>query len=95
MLSKIKTIASLVWSDLKDTYNRIKIVLFAILALLVALEFQKLKEFLLVYFGQRELKESQKQDNDLANKETNDNNQANALVEKAKNESAEDDWNKK
>jgi hypothetical protein len=95
MLNKLKTIWATVWADIKDTYNRIKIVLLAIGALLIALEFQKLKEFLLVYFGQRQLKQTEKTDSDLAAKEKEEINQANQLEQKANNETANDDWYKK
>lgn len=95
MLSKIKAIADIVWVDVKDTYSRCKIVLFAIGALILALEFQKLKDFLLVYFGQRQLKETEKADTDLALEENTANDEANALEQKAKQETTDNDWYKK
>jgi hypothetical protein len=69
--------------------------LLAIAALVIALEFQKLKEFLLVYMGQKQIDNAKKEDSTLATKETTENTQANALVQKAKDEPVDADWYKK
>ena len=83
MKAKLLAILTAVKNDLLDTWQRCKILILAIGALILALEFQKLKEFLLVYFGQRQLKSDQKQDAKLATQENDDNQKADALVKEA------------
>jgi len=51
--------------------------------LLVALEWEKIKETVLVYLGQKEIKNDQKQDSTLAATEKKDSDAADALVQQA------------
>ncbi len=100
MLTKLKAILSAIWSDTKDTWARIKIYVLAIGALVIALEFRKLKEFLITYQGKKEIQQDKKQDAQLADKEKNANDASNALVQEANNLPNQqppitDDWNKK
>lgn len=100
MKEKIQAFLSAVIADLKDTWNRSKIFLLALLGIIVALEFRKLQEFLLVYMGQKEIKSDKKEDQALASKENAANTEANALIDKANKESEQqppidDDWYKK
>lgn len=99
MLDKIKAAFVIIKADLADTWNRSKMYILAIAALIIALEFRKLKEFLLVYQGQQEIKKDNKEDKDLKAKEDSYNQQADALVKKAGEEKnsekpVTDDWNK-
>jgi hypothetical protein len=96
MLDKLKAILNMVWFDICDTYRRIKIVVFAIVGIIIALEFNKLKEFLIAYQGKKEMEKDQKIDSDLASKEKTENDQADALTKKAKDEpNPSNDWYKK
>ena len=100
MLNRIKLALSLVWTDLVDTYKRVKILLLAILAAIVYLEWRKIKEALLVYSGQKEIKTDNKQDQDLKSKENSDNQQADALQKQAQDlpkqeQPIDEDWYKK
>jgi hypothetical protein len=94
MLSKLKALWTVVIAQLADIWNRSKMVLLAIGALIVTLEFQKLKEFLLVYAGKKELQADQTKSDTLGVQESSENKQADTLVAKAANESVADDWNK-
>lgn len=95
MLDKLKAVLAVVKTQLSDIWNRGKMVFLAIGALILTLEFQKLKEFLLVYAGKREIKKDESKDQKLAEHEKLSNDQADALVQKAKQETAADDWNTK
>ena len=103
MLAKIKIFLSKAWTTIRtqiaDIWNRTKIFILAIAALIIAFEWQKLKAYLLVKSGQQEMKKDNAEDQTLAAKETQANNAANALVQKSSQESANDkpitdDWNK-
>jgi hypothetical protein len=95
MLAKLKVILSSVWSDICDTYKRSKLFLLAIAAVIITLEFRKLKEFMIAYQGKQEIQKDQKEDQALVTKENDDNQQADALANKAKNEpNPGDDWYK-
>jgi hypothetical protein len=99
-ITKIKNILNIIKTDLADTWNRSKVFILAILGIIAAIEFQKIKQFLLVYMGQKEIKKDDVQDQKLANEENSDNNQANALEQQAaslssEEKSVESDWYKK
>lgn len=83
MIAKIKSFLAAVWADTKDTWNRIKIYVLAILAVIVTLEFQKIKDALLAYGGKKEIQEDQKKDQTLAVQEKTDNDAADQLVKDA------------
>jgi hypothetical protein len=70
-------------TDLIDTYKRSKIFLLGILLLVVAFEWTKLKEFLLTYMGQREMKQTTAKDDTLKAQEGALNASADALVKDA------------
>lgn len=94
--TKLKVLRSALWSDTIDTYKRVKILLLAILGAVIYFEWAKLKALWLVKAGQSELKSDNKQDQALAQKENQDNQQADVLVTKAQNEpNPGDDWNTK
>ena len=100
MLSKLKALLGSLVSELKDIWNRGKMYLFGLLAIVVALEFRKLKEYLLLKQGQKEMKTDLKEDKDLSGKEQSANNQADKLVQDANNlpsqqQPVKEDWNTK
>lgn len=95
MKAKLQFLLSTIGSQLADIWNRSKMFLLAIAALVVALEWQKLKEFMLVYMGQKQINNAKKEDSTLAAKESTENVQADALVQKASNEPTDADWYKK
>lgn len=96
MLVKLRATLSSIWSDIVDTYKRTKVLLLAVLAAIVYLEWEKIKAALLVYSGQKELSGDKKEDQALATQESSDNQQANTLANKAKDEpNPGDDWYKK
>jgi len=80
MLVKLKAIAATVWADVVDTYKRCKIILLAVGACIVYLEFNKIKEALLVSGEKKEMASDNKQDQALATKEKTENDAANVLV---------------
>lgn len=83
MVAKIKAFLAVVWADTKDTWGRIKIYVLAILAVIVTLEFQKIKDALLAYSGKKEIQNDQKKDQTLAIQEKTDNDAADQLVKDA------------
>jgi len=83
MTAKIKAFFSTVWADFKDTWSKIKIYVFAVAALILTLEFRKLKEFLLAYQGKKEMAADNKQDQSLAAKEKTANDQADTLIKQS------------
>lgn len=85
MKAKLASIWTSIKADAEDTWNRSKIFLLAIAALIIALEFQKLKEFLLMYMGKKEIANSEKEDQQLAAQEHMKNTQADILVKQAEN----------
>ena len=100
MKGKIVAIWAAIKADAIDTWQRSKFFLLGLAALLLALEFQKLKEFLLLYFGQKEMKDTERKDQDLANKENSENAQADALIKQAQDlpkqeQPIDDNWYKK
>lgn len=100
MLAKLTALWTTFKTDMGDTWQRSKIFVFAIGALIVALEFQKLKEFLLVWLGERQIKSATKQDATLAATEKKDSQAADVLVAQAQELPSQetaigDDWNKK
>jgi hypothetical protein len=100
MINKIKSILASVWSDICDTYQRIKIYLLGILAIIAVFEWRKLKALWLVNSGAQELKSDNKQDIVLKANENQANQQADQLVQDANNlnnnqPSVREDWYKK
>ncbi len=95
MLSKLKAVLATIWADIVDTYKRVKVYVLALLAIVAIGEWQKIKAALLVKFGQKQIDSANKQDQKLATQEAQENQQADALVKKSGNESAEDDWYQK
>ncbi len=95
MLDKVKLALSTVWADCVDTYKRCKILCIAIGAAIIYLEWNKIKEALLVYAGKKEMAKDKKEDSALASQEESAEQQANALEQKAKQETSDDDWYKK
>jgi hypothetical protein len=94
MLNRIKSILLAVWADVCDTYGRIKIYLLALGAIIAIFEWRKLKAAILVKMGQQELNSANKQDKVFAANEQSDEAKADALVKKASEETAKDDWYK-
>jgi hypothetical protein len=84
MLAKVKAFFVTLKTQLADIWNRSKIFILAVGALIVALEFQKIKEALLVYAGKKEIQSDNKKDTVLADQENKANSQADALVQQAK-----------
>lgn len=95
MLTKIKNLFSIIKAQAIDIWNRGKMVFLAIGALILTLEFQKLKEFLLVYLGQREIKNAKTDDAQLATDQKSMNDRANSLAKQAEQENTDSDWYKK
>lgn len=83
MLSGAKLFFKAVYADLVDTYERLKIVIFAVLALIGYLEFDKIKDAVIVYSGKKEIQNDQKKSDALGIQETQENQQADALVKQA------------
>jgi hypothetical protein len=93
MWAKVKTVAATVWADFCDTWKRIKVFAIAVGAAILYFEWEKVKAALILYAGKKEIQSDQKQDQVLAQKEASDNQQADALVQKAQNEkNPGDDW---
>lgn len=96
MLDKIKILLKTIWTDICDTWKRVKIYLLALLAIIGVIEWEKIKVTLIMLSAQKETNSSKKEDQVLSQKESSENNQANALVNKAKNEpDPGTDWNLK
>jgi hypothetical protein len=99
MLTKIKSILSNIGTDLADTWNRSKIYILALGAVVLTFEFQKLKQFLLAYEGKKEIQADDKKDQKLATAEKNESDQADALAKQAKDlpnqqKPVDENWNK-
>lgn len=95
MLTKLKAIWATVWADICNTYQRIKIYLLGILAIIAFFEWQKIKAAFLVYTSKKEMASDKKEDGVFAQKEKTADQDADALTEKAKNEpNSGDDWYK-
>ncbi len=100
MKAKLLAIWTSVKADLADTWVRTKIWLLGILAIVVAIEFEKIKQFLLVYMGKKEIQKDQKIDAKLSAQESSENTQANLLIQEAeglpsKEKPVTDGWEKK
>ena len=100
MVAKLKALWAIIKVQLADIWNRSKMVLLAIVAVVVAIEWQKLKEWLMVQQGKKELQKDNKQDVALASSEAAENKQANALIQQAEalpgqEQPVSDDWNTK
>jgi hypothetical protein len=98
--AKLKILASKVWADLVDTYERVKIILLAILAAIIFFEWQKLKAMWLVKSGQNEIKSDQKQDAKLAQLAQNASDQGDRIQQQAnqlpnQEQPVGEDWYKK
>lgn len=83
MVTKLKAILVSILAELKDIWNRSKMYLLGLAAILAAIEFRKIKDALLVYSGKKEIQADQKKDQTLANQENQANAQADALVKQA------------
>lgn len=99
MKDKVIAFLKTVWADIVDTYKRFKLVFIAVGGIILALEFQKIKTFILVYMGQKEIDSANKQDQILSSKESTANQQADALVKEAnelpsKQAQVNEDWYK-
>lgn len=99
-MGKLKSLFSDLKTEILDIWQKSKMYVLAGLALLIAFEFRKLKEYLLVRAGAQEIKKDTKEDAILADKEKDANTQADALVKQAEQLPTEekpvgDDWNQK
>ena len=93
METKLKAALAAIWADIVDTYKRVKVFLLAILGIVIYFEWERIKAALILYAGKKQIQSDQKQDQVLAQKEASDNQQADALVQKAQNEeNPGDDW---
>lgn len=95
MLSSLKAFFSTIKLQVVDCWNRSKIFILALVALVLTLEFQKIKDSIIIYLSQKEIKSSDEIDEKLAAKENMETTQANQLEQQAANETATDDWYKK
>ena len=99
MTDKLKAIANVIWADVCDTYKRLKILIFAILAAVVYLEWEKISAAFLVYMANKSTQKDKTEDKTLYNKETSQNTQANALIQEAEGlpsqeQPVKDGWDK-
>jgi hypothetical protein len=95
MKSKLLAIWNSIWTDICDTYKRLKVLIIVVGAALIYLEWNKIQEALLVYGGKKQIQSDQKKDAVLATQESQDSEQADALATKAQNEPTPDaDWYK-
>lgn len=97
MLSKLKSLLGSLKGQIVDIWERFKMYIIGALALILTLEFRKLKEYLIVKSAQNEMKNDQKQDQVLSNKEQAANNQANQLIKDAQQlpsteQPVQEDW---
>ena len=100
MLPKLKAFFAAIGNDLADTWKRIKVFVFAIIGIVVYLEFNKIKDALIAYSGKKEIDNTKKQDDKAAIQEDSNNKQADALVAEsaalpAEEKPVTEDWNKK
>jgi|ERR1035437_1169885 hypothetical protein len=99
MIDKLKVLWATVKNQSKDIWNRSKMFIIAIGAIILAIEFQKIKQALIVYAGKKEIEKDKAKDSVLASQENTANAQADALVQKAQEEPSKeqpvsDDWYK-
>ena len=100
MKAKLQALWTTFTAQLADIWNRSKIFLLAIGALVVAFEFRKLKDMALVYLANKQMQTTKKEDASLATQESNDSAQADALVKQAQalpdqQQAVKPDWYKK
>jgi hypothetical protein len=82
-METIKEILTAIKNDLIDTYQRSKMVILAILALVGFIEINKIKEFLIAYMAKKEETTTNKKSDTLKKNESDENQQANELIQKA------------
>ncbi len=85
MMNSIKIFLTALKLDLVDTWNRCKILVFAILAVVGFIEWDKIKAILLTYAANKEMKSDNAQDQVLSTQEDAAKAQAAALVKDAQN----------
>lgn len=100
MGAKLKAFFAAIWADIVDTYKRSKLLLLAIGAVIVTLEFNRIKEALAIAAAKRVDKSAHTEDTQLATQEAQLNQQADAAVQQAAQETQNeapvtDGWNKK
>lgn len=100
MLSKFKALWATLTAQLADIWNKSKMYILAVVAIIAALEFRQLKEWFIAYSGQKEIDKDKKKDQTLATTEQTDSAQADALVKQAQDLPAQqqpvgEDWYKK
>lgn len=99
MKAKLQALLSGISKDLLDTWQRSKIILLAIVAAIVYLEFNRIKEALTVVTAKNEIKNTESKDKQLAQEEVDANQKADTLVKEAQNLSnqnspVKEDWYK-
>lgn len=100
MIDNFKLFLGGLKSQLEDIWNRSKMVLLAIVALVVALEFQKIKDALILYSGKKEIEKDKDEEKVLSKKENDEKTEADSFVKAAqelqlKEQPVSDDWNVK
>jgi hypothetical protein len=100
MGAKLKAFLATIWADIVDTYKRSKLVLLAIAAVVITLEFNRIKEAIAIASAKKVDKDAHTDDTKLAAQETQLNQEADAAVKQAAQETQNeapvtDDWNKK
>ena len=83
-MNSIKEALTTIKADLADTWVKYKGIFLAIIAAVVYLEFNKIREALLLYSGKKEIDKADSKDIDLKKQEDGLNTKANILVEEAK-----------
>ena len=84
MLDKAKALLATFKAQSADIWNRTKIYVIAIVGIILALEFNNIKNAISVYFGKKEAAKDKVEDTKLATKEDDDKAKADALVQAAK-----------
>ncbi len=100
MMQKIKYFISILKADASDTWRRSKMVLLAIGALILTLEFRKIMDAITVYMGQRAINNATKKDANLKTQEGDLNSKADDLIKEASDMPSHEnqvglDWYKK
>lgn len=83
MGAKLNALWATVKSELGDMWQKSKMWILAAVAIVIALEWRKLKEKWLVNAGNKQIQSSNKQDQALASQEKIDNAGAEALIKEA------------
>lgn len=83
MLAKLKSYVSTAIIPLSVIWDQIRGFVIAIGAIIVAIEFNKIKEYLLVKAGAKEISKAKSQDQSLANQEQSNEQKADTLVKQA------------